>query len=109
MAGLKVRFLLPLLVDAFIVRTDADNLVAFSQQLASGKAGKDGNAGLLNFFSQPLYKAVDRDYIVAVVLQWRRRKRQAVLAFFREEVNVFMRHLSTQRRFITPARDQFIH
>ena len=108
-SGLKVRLLLVLLVDAFVVGADAGDLFAFSKQLRAGKSGENGDARLLNFFSQPLYKAVDGDHVVAVVLQRRRRDGQAVLAFFGEEVNVFVRDLGVEGRFVAPAGKQFVH
>ena len=66
--GLEVRLLLVLLVYAFIVGANAGNLIAFDEQFLASKTGKNGDAGLLNFLSQPFHKAVNGDHVVAVVL-----------------------------------------
>ena len=108
-AGLEVGFLLVVLVHAFIVGANADDVVAVGEKLRACKSGKDGDSGLLDFFSQPLHKAVDGDHIVAMVLQWRRRQGQAVLAFFCKEVNVFVRDFSIERRFVAPAGKKLVH
>ena len=108
-ARLEVRFLLAVLVHALIVGANANDLIAFHKKLCSGKAGEYGDAGLLNFFSQPLHEAVDGDHVVTVVLQGRRRQRQAELALFREKVNVFLGDLGIQRRFRAPAGKKLVH
>ena len=70
-AGLEVRLGLTLLVDAFVVGTDADHVLAESvvveQQFRAGKSGEDGDSGFLDLRRQPLHKLVDRDDVVAVI------------------------------------------
>ena len=55
-AGLEVRFLLVVLVHAFIVGANADDVVAVGEKLRACKSGKDGDSGLLDFFSRHFTK-----------------------------------------------------
>ena len=61
---LEVRFRLTVLVDSFVIRLHADDLVAVEKHLAGGKSSKDGDAGRFHFFRHPLDKLVDGDDIV---------------------------------------------
>ena len=75
-AGFEIRLWLVLLVDTLVIGADAGNLAFFEQQLTAGKAGENGDAGLLNLRAEPLDEAIERDDIVAVIAQRRRGDRE---------------------------------
>ena len=58
---------------------------------------------------QPLHKTIDRDHVVAVVAQRRRRDGQLELARARQVVDRFLHHRSFQRRLVLEIRQQLEH
>src|SRR6266705_1841735 len=107
--GLEVRFRVVLLVDALIVRADAGNTIAIEQQLGAGEAGEDRYSSLLDFAPQPFHKAIQRNDIIAVISQRRRRDGKFDFAFFGKKVDCFFAHFSIERRFFFKAGKQFMH
>ena len=76
-ARLERRLRLAVLVDAAVAGAHADDAVALVQHLARGEAGEEVDALGLDQPAQPLHEAVERDDVVAVVLERRRRDREA--------------------------------
>src|SRR5215469_2636162 len=78
-AGLEIRLLLAVLVDAFVIGANAEDAAFFKQQFGSGKPSEHGYAGRFHLAAQPLNEMIDRDHIVAVIAQRRRRDWQLEL------------------------------
>ena len=89
-AGLEVRLLLIFLVDAFVVGAHADDAVAVVEQFGAGESGEDGDARLFHFAAEPLHEFVDRDDVIAMIAQRRRRDGQFELAVLGKEVDGFL-------------------
>ena len=108
-AGLEVFARLSKLIDAFVAGTDADNGIAFDEQFGSGKSRKDIHAALFDLLAKPARELVERDDVVAVILQRRRNDRQRELARLREEENViFLDRILDRSAFFLPVRHQLI-
>ena len=96
-------------VDALVVGAHAGDAIAVEKQFRSGKSSEDRDPGLFHLAAQPLHKSVQRNHVVAVVAQKRRRDRQLELALLGEEINRFLRDLGIERRFLLKSRKQFAH
>ena len=93
--------------DAAVAGADADHAVAIEQHRLPGKAPEQVDAFGLDLRRQPLRELVQRDDVVAVVLERRRRDRQPQLLLRGEEVDVVLLHLAGQRRALgLEVRDQ---
>src|SRR3989441_1715111 len=98
--GLEVRFRVVLLVDALIVGANSANAITIEQQFGACKAGEDRYSSLLDFAPQPFHKAIQRNDIIAVISQRRRRDGKLELAFFSKKVDCFFAHFSIERSFL---------
>ena len=65
---------------------------------AGKEAGARGGLLGLHLLGQPPGELVERDDVVAVILERRRRDRQAELALRRQEVDVVLTHFLGERR-----------
>ncbi len=73
-AGLVISFALPFFVDAFVPSAHSEHAIAVViEQISAGKLRKDVNAGLFTFFAEPRSQTIQRDDVIAVILEWRRR------------------------------------
>ena len=108
-ARLEIRFRLVLFVHAFVVGADAGDAIAVEEQFRAGEPGENRDAGFFHFAAQPLHKPVERDDVVAVIAQRRRRDGKLELAFLGEEVNRFFRNFGIERRFLLESGKQFAH
>src|SRR5207248_9831236 len=54
----------------------------------------------LDFAPQPFHKAIQRNDIIAVISQRRRRDGKLELAFFSKKVDCFFAHFSIERSFL---------
>ena len=108
-AGLEIRFLLVLFVDALVVGAHAGDAIAVVEQFRSGKARENRDPRLFDFARQPLHEPVDRDDVVAVILQRRRRERKLVMAGARQKVNAFFVDHGVERGFAFESGQQFFH
>src|SRR5215472_2781396 len=97
-AGFKIGFGLAVLVYAFVSGPDADYPVVLSpvKHLSPRELGKNIDPGRLAFFAQPSNKLVQRDNIVAVIVQ-RRRYGKAEAAALRHEINFLVANRPLQR------------
>ena len=86
---LEVRFLLVLLVHAFVVGANSGDAASFEKQLRPGESSKDGDASFLHFATEPLHKAIERDDVVAVIAQGRRGDGKLEFVFLRKKVDRF--------------------
>ena len=94
-------------VDALVVGANANHAVALEQKLGSGKPGEHRDPGFFDLATQPLHELVQRDDIVSMVAQKRRRNRELEFRFLGQEVNRFLRDLSVERRIFLEIRQQF--
>ena len=112
-ARLEVRFGLVLLVHTLVVGANAGDAVAIffavEEQFRSGESGEDGDAGFFHLAAQPLHKPVQRNDVIAVIAQWRRRDGKLEFAFLGQEVNRFFRDFGVDRRFLLESGKQFAH
>ncbi len=87
-----------MLADAAITGTHADDARAIHEDVLPGEAGEEVDACRLHLHRQPPHEQVERDDVVAVVLQRRRNDRQWDLARLREDVDVLVVDVGGQRR-----------
>ena len=78
-AGLERRLLLAVLADAAIAGAHADHARAVHQHVLPGKAREEIDAFGFDLRGQPLHELVQRNDVVAVVLQRRRDDREGEL------------------------------
>src|SRR5580704_14354880 len=97
------------LVDAFVVGTHAGDSIPVVEKFRTRKAGKNRDAGLFDFRTQPLHELVDGNDVVAVIAQRRRRDRQLELPVLRQEVNGLFVALRVERSFLFEARKKLTH
>src|SRR4029077_15962797 len=97
---------MPFFVDALVVGANTNHAVALEQKLGAGEPGEHRDPGFLDLAAQPLHELVQRDDIVAVVAQKRRRNRELEFRFLGKEVNRFLRDLSVERRIFLEIRQQ---
>src|SRR5205814_2713567 len=108
-SGLEVRFRVVLLVDALIVGANSANAITIEQQFGACKASEDRDSSLFYFASQPFHKAIQRNDVIAVISQRRRRDGKLELAFFSKKVDCFFAHFSIERSFLFETGKQFAH
>ena len=82
----------------FVAGPHANDLRAVGQHRLAREAGEEIDAGGLDLLGQPLGELVERDDVVAVVAERRRRNRQPNLPSRREVVDVVLVHLGFERR-----------
>ena len=97
-AGLEVRLLAALLVAALVAGAHADDRVVLDQQLRADGLGEHVGARLLRLVGEPAVELRDRDDVVAVVAERRRRRleRDRPLAV-EHEVDGLLAHLAEVR------------
>ena len=108
-SGLEVGFLMAFFIDALVVSADANHAIAVVEQFRSSEAGEDGDARLFHLAAQPLHESVQRDHIVAVIAQERRRNRQLELALLGEKVDRFLRDFGIEWSLLFKSGKQFAH
>ena len=86
------------LADAAIAGADADHARALEQHRLAGEAHEQIDAGGLDLPGQPLDELAERDDVVAVIAERRRRDRQPELAARRQVVDAVGADLAGQRR-----------
>ena len=108
-AGLKVGFRVPLLIHPLVIGAHAVHAFSVEQQLTAGKAGKDGDPGLLHLGRQPLDELVDGDHVIAVVPQGRRHDGELVLALLGQKVDRLLIDFRVDGGLCLKAGQQFAH
>ena len=78
------------------VRTPTTRVAVVQAPRCAGEAGEEVDAFGLDQRRQPLDELVERDDVVAVILERRRRDRQPELAAARQEVDVVVVHLGAR-------------
>ena len=69
---LVIWFGLPFLINSLVARANTDDAVIFIiKHLRSGKFGEDVDASLFAFFAEPSGQTIERDDVIAVILEWR--------------------------------------
>ena len=97
-SGLERALGLAVLAKAAITGAHANHAVAIKQDRLSREAHEQVDALGLHLLGQPLGELVERDDVVAVILERRRRDRQPELALRRQEVDVVLKHFLGERR-----------
>jgi hypothetical protein len=107
-AGLERAFRLSVLADAAVARAHADHApvggaltmrrIGAVQHMLTGKAPEQIDALGFDLRGEPLRESAQRDDVVAVVLERRRRDRQAQLAALGQEVDVVVIDGRPERR-----------
>src|SRR5207244_2828931 len=105
----EIRLGVVLLVNALVVCANSGNTITIEQQLGAGEAGEDRDSSLFYFASQPFHKAIQRNDVIAVISQRRRRDGKLELAFFSKKVDCFFAHFSIERSFLFETGKQFAH
>ena len=105
----EIRLGVVLLVNALVVCANSGNTITIEQQFGACKASEDRDSSLFYFASQPFHKAIQRNDVIAVISQRRRRDGKLELAFFGKKVDCFFAHFSIERRFFFKAGKQFMH
>ena len=82
---------------------------AVEEKFRPGESGEDRDAGLFHLAAQPFHKPVQRDDVVAVIAQRRRRDRKLEFAFLGQKVNSFFRDFGIDRRFLLESGKKFAH
>src|ERR1700724_3716682 len=96
-------------VDAFVVGADTGDPVVVVKKFRSGESGENRDPRLFHFATQPLHKSIQRNYIVAVIAQERRRNRQFELALPGEKVDRFFGDFGIEWSFFFKSGEQFAH
>ena len=97
-AWLEVLAFFAVPADAAIAGPNADNPISVHQQLAAGKPREHVYALGFDEARQPFAELLERDDVVAVILQRRRRDRKFDLAGRRQEVDAIFVNLRGKRR-----------
>ncbi len=96
-----------MLPDSAIAGTNADDAIAVVEDLGGGKSGEDINAFRFDEPGKPLDEPTERDDVVAVILERRRRDRELDLSAARQEVDVVVVHFGRERRaLLLEVRDE---
>ena len=98
-----------LFVHAFVVGADAGDAAAIEEKFRAGESSEDGDAGLFHLAAHPLHETVERDDVVAMVAQRRRRDGKFELALLREKVDSFFRDFGVEWRFFLESGKKFAH
>src|SRR6266567_556148 len=97
-AGLEGGLPLAVLVDSAVARPDTDHRAAIEEDLGRRESREDVDAPGLDEPGEPLDERVERDDVVAVILEERRRDRQSEFGGAGEEVDVVARDRGAERR-----------
>ena len=97
-AGLEHAPWLAVLADAAVARAHANHAITVEQHRLSGKTPEQVDAFGLDLSGQPPRELVQRNDVVAMILERRRRQWQRQLLPGREEVDVVGLDLARQRR-----------
>jgi len=84
-ARLEVRLRASVAIDAHVAGTHADDATALDDELVAGEARKDVDSAGLGPFGQPLGDTVERDDVVALLLEVRRHHGNRELALRMED------------------------
>ena len=95
---LEVRLLLAVPPDAFVARAHTHDRRAIEQHRLARKAREQVDTRRFDELAHPLGDLVERDDVVAVVPERRRRDRQPKRPPRRQEVDVVLTHLAFERR-----------
>ena len=106
-AGREVVLGLAVFVAAFVFGNYAGDGLAFVDQLRAGKLREDIYAGLLHETAEPLHQLVQRDNVIAVVPQRRRRDRQFPGAAGRQKIGGIIGDRRVERRRFRKIRHEF--
>jgi len=98
-AGLEGTFRLAVLADAAIAGADTDDASFLDQHVLPREAPEHVDAFGFHLIGEPLRKHAQRDDVVAVVLERRRRDRQAEPSAFGQEIDVVVVDRRAERRF----------
>ena len=101
--GLKIAFLLAVLVYTFVVGTYANNTSFFKEKFGSRKSRENGDAGFLDFSSKPFNELIDRDNVVTMIAHRWRRDGELEFAGASEKVNCFLDDFRVERSFFLEA------
>ena len=82
-AGSEVVFRLAVLVDALVFGQDAGDAVFFVEQFPAGKLSEKIHALFFDQAAEPFHQLVERDDVIAVILQRRRSDGKLVGLLFR--------------------------
>src|SRR4029077_16163094 len=108
-AWLEIRFRLVLPVDALIVSANTAYALAVVEQFRAGESSEGSDPSFLHFAAQPFHKTVQRDDVIAVIAQRRRRDGKLEFAFLREEINRFLADGRVERGFFLKTWQQLSH
>src|SRR6185437_7420997 len=95
------------LVASFILGDDSGDSIAFVDKLRAGKLREDVYARRFDQPAQPLHQLAERDHIIAVIAQWRRRDGQLPRSATCQEINSVIRDDSIKRRRRREVRNEF--
>ena len=97
-AGLEARLPLPVLADAAVARAHAENPLAIHQEVGAGKSREQIDAFRFDETGEPLHERAQRDDVVAVVGERRRREREPDLAVRCEKIDAILHDRRRKRR-----------
>ena len=106
-AGREVVLGLAVLVDALVFGNHAGDAVFFVEQFPAGELREDVDALLFDQAAEPFHELVERNDVVAVILQRRRRDGKLVRAFLGEVVGGIAGDGRIERRGFLEIGDQF--
>ncbi len=96
-------------VDTFVVGTNTAHPFAVVEQLGAGESSEHSDPGFFQLAAHPFHKTVERDHVIAVIAQWRRRDRKFESSFLGEEINRFLADGSVERGFLLKTWQQLAH
>src|SRR5207245_5888986 len=108
-ARLEIRLRPVLSVDALVVGTNTTHALAVVQQFGACESSENGDPCFLNLAAQPFHKAVERDHVIAMIAQRRRRDGKLEFSFLREEINRFLADGRVERSVHLKSWDQLAH
>ncbi len=97
-AGFEIGPLFAMPADSLVAGTHADDALAIRQHRLPREAGEDVDALRFDELGHPLHELGERDDVVAVIPERRRRDRQPERLLRREEVDVVLTHFALERR-----------
>ena len=96
--GLEVGLPISVPVDSLVAGPNADHPVPLEEALDRGHSREDVGAGRLDQAAQPFLERAERDDVVAVVLEGRRKDGEADLAARREVIEIVARDVALDGR-----------
>src|SRR5213593_1782389 len=99
----------PGFVDALVACAHAGDGISVNEELCAGESGKYIDAGFFDLFAEPSRELVQRDNVIAVILQRRRNNREAEFAILRQKKDViFLDRAFDGSASLLPIRHQFV-